>query len=302
MELRQLRYFLMVAETLHFGRAAELLYISQQPLSFQIKQLEDELGVRLFKRTTRSVALTPAGEALLAEVQTGLSRISRGVELAQRIARGEVGKLHIGYTSGTLYNVMPPIVRHFRERFPQVEVVLLELEPPTLENQILNEDVDIGIVLSAGARVPGLTYETIYHESLAVALPKSHPRAQRETIALQELADEPFVFYARSAHPQAFDGFIAFCHLAGFSPTIVQEAAAESAVIGLVAAGLGVTLVASSLSGVRPDEVTCRPLVDPPLTLEAAVVWKDDKQLLWLQELRQIAQEVTQRLYIDKQS
>jgi DNA-binding transcriptional LysR family regulator len=293
MELRQMRYFLMVAETLHFGRAAEQLHISQQPLSFQIKQLEDELGVKLFKRTTRSVALTPAGEALLADVQAGLGRIARGVELAQQIARGEVGKLHIGYTSGTLYNVMPPIVRQFRERFPQVEVVLLELKSPALENQILSEDVDIGIVLSTGVRVPGLAYETIYHESVAVALSKSHPLAQRETIALQELADEPFVFYARSAYRQAFDEFIAFCHLAGFSPTIVQEAATESAVIGLVAAGLGVTLVASGQSCIRPDEVAYRQLVDPPVTLEVAVVWKDDKQLPWLQELRQIAQEVS---------
>ncbi len=255
MELRQLRYFLMVAETLHFGRAAEQLHISQQPLSFQIKQLEDELGVKLFKRTTRSVALTPAGEALLADVRAGLGRIARGVELAQRIARGEVGKLYIGYTSGTLYNVMPPIVHRFRERFPKVEVVLLELEPPTLENQILSEDIDIGIVMSIGAKVPGLAYETLFHEPLAVAMSKGHPLAQRATIDLQELADEPFVFYARSAHRQVFDEFIAFCHLAGFSPNIVQEAAAESAVTGLVAAGLGVTLVAASHSCVRPDEV-----------------------------------------------
>jgi DNA-binding transcriptional LysR family regulator len=301
MELRQLRYFLMVAETLHFGRAAEQLHIAQQPLSFQIKQLEDELGVELFKRTTRSVALTEAGEALLTEVRAGLGRIERGVEVAQRIARGEGGKLYIGYTSTTLYSVMPPIVRQFRERFPQVEVVLHELVSPALEQQILSEDVDVGIVLSTGATVPGLVYETIYREPAAVALPKSHALAKLPTIALHELADEPFVMYARSAKRQVFDEVIALCHLAGFSPTIAQEAATESAVIGLVAAGVGVTLVASSLSSVRPDEVAYRQLVDPPLTVEVALVWKEEKQLPLVQELRQIAREVTQLHVIAEQ-
>ncbi len=156
MELRQLRYFLAVAETLHFGQAAERLHIAQQPLSFQITQLENELGVELFKRTTRSVALTEAGAALEAEVRAGLGRIERGVEVAQRIARGEGGKLHIGYNSTTLYSVMPPIVRQFRERFEQVEVVLRELVSPTLEQQILSDDVDVGIVVverREGARI-----------------------------------------------------------------------------------------------------------------------------------------------------
>ncbi len=145
-----------------------------------------------------------------------------------------------------------------------------------------------------------MTYEPIYHEPVVVALPKGHPLAKLPTIALHELADEPFVIYARSAKRQSFDEFIALCHLAGFSPTIAQEAATESAVIGLVAAGLGVTLVASSLSSVRPDEVAYRQLVDPPLTVEVAVVWKEEKQLPLVQELRQIAQEVTQPDVIDE--
>ena len=256
--------------------------------------MEDELGVELFKRTTRSVALTEAGAALLAEVRAGLGRIERGVEVAQRIARGEGGKVSIGYTSATLYNVMPPIVRQYRERFPQVEVVLRELVSPTLEQQILSEDIDIGLVMSTGARVPGLAYESIYQEPVAVALPNGHPLAQRATLALHELANEPFVMYARNAKRESFDEFIALCHLAGFSPSIVQEAATESAVIGLVATGLGMTLVASSLSGVRPDAVAYRQLVDPPLTIKVAVVWKEERQLPFVQKLRQIAREVTQ--------
>lgn len=296
MELRQLRYFLVVAETLHFGRAAQQLHIAQQPLSFQIKQLEDELGVVLFERTTRSVALTPAGAAFLAEVQVGLERISRGVALAQRVARGEGGRLHIGYTSTTLYTVTPPLVRSFRERFPQVEVVLRELVSPMLEEQLLSGEIDVGIVLYNGATRPGLSYETIYREPVAVALPKDHPLAQRPTLALSELRDAPFVLYSRRAKRQSFDEIVALCHLAGFSPRIVQEADNEATVLGLVAAGLGVALVASSISGVRPDEVAYRQLVEPPLVAQVAVAWKDGRPEPLIEELRQIAREVTQPL------
>jgi DNA-binding transcriptional LysR family regulator len=293
MELRQLRYFIAVAETLHFGRAAQQLHIAQQPLSFQIKQLEDELVV-LFERTTRSVALTAAGAALLAEVQVGLERIARGVELAQRVARGEGGTLHIGYTSTTLYTVTPAIVRTFRERCPEVEVVLHELASPTLEQHLLRGDLDIGIVLFSGVTQPGLTYETIYREPVAVALPKRHRLAARATLTLAELADEPFVLYSRRAKRQSFDEIIALCHLAGFSPRIAQEADNESTVLGLVAAGLGVALVASSISGVRPDEIVYRQLVEPLLIAQVAVVWRDAQDGPRIAELRQIARAVTQ--------
>jgi DNA-binding transcriptional LysR family regulator len=297
MELRQLRYFLTVADTLHFGRAAEQLHIAQQPLSFQIKQLEDELGVVLFERTTRSVALTPAGEAFLNDVQAGLNRIQHGVEAAQRIARGESGRLQIGYTSTTLYNVMPPIMRQFRERFPQVEVILHELVSPMLEQQILSEEIDVGIVMLHGAVVTGLAAEPIYEEPVAIALPKHHRLARQATIALADLADEPFVMYSRTIKRQVFDEFIALCHLAGFSPQIAQEAANEPAVLGLVAAGLGVAPVGSSLSGVRPDEIAYRQLIDPPITLAVHVMWKEETHSPLIQELRQIAREVAQSTF-----
>ncbi len=292
MELRQLRYFLMVAEILHFGRAAEQLHIAQQPLSFQIKHLENELGVKLFERTTRSVTLTPAGEALLTEVRGGLARIERGVELAQLIARGEHGRLMIGYTINTLCNVMAPIIRHFRERNPQIELVLFELTPPALERQLLNEDIDIGIVSSIGMSMPGLAHERIYEENGVVALPKNHPLADQAAISLRELAGEPFVMYARGVHRELFDDIISLCRLAGFSPTIVQEAENEAALISLVAAGLGVALVSSSLTSLLSEEVIYCSLVEPLVKIEVALEWKEDRHLPWLQEIRQIAHEV----------
>lgn len=300
MELRQLRYFLMVAETLHFGRAAAQLHISQQPLSFQIKQLEEELGAKLFERTTRSVALTPAGEAMLAEVRAGLNRIDRGMELAQRIARGEQGKLMVGYTINTLCSVMPPIIRQFRERFPHIELVLLELTPPVLERQLLNEDIDIGIVSSIGTILPGLALQRIYQETGAVALPKNHPLAHQAAVSLRELASEPFVMYSRQTHRELFDDLISLCRLAGFSPTIVQEAANEAALISLVAAGLGVALVSSSLRNLLPDEVIYCPLVEPAVKIEVALEWKENRHLPWLAELRKIAQEVKKLMVINE--
>lgn len=301
MELRQLRYFLMVAETLHFGRAAEQLHISQQPLSFQIKQLEDELGVKLFERTTRSVELTPAGEAMLVEVRAGLSRIERGVEVAQSIARGERGKLMLGYTINTLCNIMPPIIRMFRERFPLIELVLLELTPPVLELQLLNEDIDIGIVSSIGMTKPGLALERIYQETGVVALPKNHSLALRDAISLRELANERFVMYSRAVHRELYDDLIALCRLSGFSPTIVQEAVNEAALISLVSAGLGVALVSNSLRNLLGDEVIYCPLVEPLVKIDVALEWKADRHLPWLQELRQIAQEVKQLMTINEQ-
>jgi len=286
----------MVAETLHFGRAAKLLHIAQQPLSYQIKQLEDEVGVKFFERTTRSVTLTPAGVAFQEEVLSGLNRIERGVEQAQRYARGENGILNIAYSNATLFNVMPPILRLFRERFPLVGVALLDLGPAAFLKQILSEDVDVGIMTWFQLKLPGLAYETIFQDALVVALPKKHPLARRTKISLHDLVNEPFVMYQRREKRELFDEFIARCHLAGFSPIITQEASTEIVLIGLVTAGLGVTIVPGSLRGVRTDEVAYRPLVDPLLPLDVSLVWKQGRQFPLLTEIRQIAREVAKQM------
>src|SRR5262249_39650286 len=154
--LRQLRYFVAVAEELHFARAAQRLHIAQQSLSFQIKQLEDELGTPLFERTTRHVELTVAGRVFLKEVQSVFDPLQRGIETARPAGRGEVGRLVLGYVSTTLYNIMPPTVRLFRERYPDVEVVLREMIPPALEEHILAGDIDAGLSGNSGERFADL--------------------------------------------------------------------------------------------------------------------------------------------------
>ncbi|GHO60920.1 LysR substrate-binding domain-containing protein [Ktedonobacter robiniae] len=295
MELRHLRYFVAVAEELHFARAAERLHMTQQPLSFQIKQLEEELGVTLFRRTTRRVELTEAGRVLLPEVYSALAHLQMGVETARRAERGETGSLVIGYVSIALYNLIPPAVRLFRERFPDVQITLRELCSPDLEEQLLEGAFDVGLVVR-GMHVPELANETVLHEQAIVAMPKNHPLGKQAHIPLRTLASEPFVMYERSQRSLIHDQVIAMCLQAGFSPTIIQEAASEQAVIGLVAAGVGIALVPTCLSGLRTDEVSYRPLIDPRTSVEYAVTWKREHPSPFIENFLNIVREVSQRI------
>ncbi|HLI89989.1 MAG TPA: LysR family transcriptional regulator [Ktedonobacteraceae bacterium] len=294
MELRHLRYFVAVAEELHFGRAAERLHLAQQPLSFQIKQLEEELGVTLFRRTTRRVELTDAGRALLTEVYAALAHLHQGIETARQAERGEIGSLVIGYVSIALYNLVPQAVRLFRQRFPDVHVTLHELCSPDLEEQLLEGTLDVGLAVK-GMNVPELTYETVLCEQAMAALPKTHPLADLAQIPLHALASEPFVMYEHTQRSLIYHQIMALCRQAGFSPNVAQEATSEQAVIGLVAAGMGVALVSACLSRLRPDEVTYRPLIEPAALVEYAVVWKRDNPSPIVKAFLTIVREIAQK-------
>jgi DNA-binding transcriptional LysR family regulator len=295
MELRHLRYFVAVAEELHFARAAERLHITQQPLSFQIKQLEEELGVTLFRRTTRRVELTDAGHALLTEVNVALEHLHLGVEAARRAERGETGSLVIGYVSVALYNLIPAAVRLFRERFPAVQITLRELCSPDLEEQLLEDVLDVGLVVQ-GMHIPELIYETVLCEQATVAIPRSHPLGKLAQIPLHALAAESFVMYEHTQRSLIYSQIMALCLDAGFSPNIVQEAASEQAVIGLVAAEVGIALVSACLSGLRLDEVIYRPLIDPAASVEYAVAWKRENSSPFVKNFLDIAREVSQNV------
>ncbi len=275
MELRQLRYFLAIAEELHFARAAGRLHIAQQSLSFQIKQLEQELGTQLFERTTRRVELTDAGHAFLKEVKAGFDHLQKAVEDARKAGRGEAGCLVVGYHSIALLNILPSIVRRFRERFPDVELVLREMMRPALEERILSGEVAAGLVGLSGILAAGIAHEILYRDVVAVALPKGHPLEACDEIPWKALVNEPFVMYSRTQKKESFDLIIALCQRSGFSPHIVQEAASESAVISLVAGGIGVAIVIMSLQNVRADEVSYRRLVDPITEANYGIIWKD---------------------------
>lgn len=294
MELRQLRYFVTVAEELHFARGAERLHIAQQSLSFQIKQLEEELGTALFERTTRRVELTAAGSAFLKEIEIVFEHLQKAVERARMAGRGELGQLVVGYHSTTLYNILPSAMRLFRERFPNVSVKLQEITSPGLEESILSGDIDIGLSSISGIQVTGLEYEILYRDTVAVALPKGHRLEACDQIPLAALATESFVMYSRTQKKQAFDQIIALCQSCGFSPHIVQEAATESAIISLVAGGIGIAIVVKSLENVRGDDVSYRRLVDPVLEVNFGVAWKHNNRSPLVQAFVELAQDVAQ--------
>ncbi|HJV61176.1 MAG TPA: LysR family transcriptional regulator [Albitalea sp.] len=264
MELRHFRYFIAVAEELHFSRAAARLHVAQPALSRQIRDLEDELGLTLLERDRRSVALTPAGEALLAEGRKLFVQLEQAVNVARRTARGEQGTLSIGYVGSVAYSGLPQIVRSFRKRFPGVEVRFHEMSPVPQVNAILAGTLDVGFARGP-LEVPGLGVTTVLDEPLVAALPRGHVLAARKELRLAQLAAEGFIVPARVRGPGFHDHLMTLCRQAGFSPRIVQEGS-HFDVLSLVAAGCGVAIVPQSLCGVRRRDVVYRPLKERPRT------------------------------------
>ena len=273
LELRHLRYFVAVAEELHFGRAAIRLHIAQPPLSQQIRRLEDELGVRLFDRTTRRVELTHAGLVLLNEARRTLVQADRVRLVAQEAARGESGHLRIGFVGSALYGILPSCLRAFRAEAPGIVLTALDLGTSELVEGLLGERLDVAFV-----RPPidddRLAVETVDREPLVAALPVSHPLAARTWLDLRLLAEEPFVLFARHAGPGYWDVVQAACREAGFRPNIVHEAGQIHTIIGLVAGGLGLSLVPSSVRSLQLAGVRFVELARPAPVLELAMAWR----------------------------
>ena len=290
-ELRQLHYFVVVAEELHFARAAQRLHMAQQPLSVHIRQLETELKVKLFHRTTRKVELTAAGSVFLEQARQIRAQTQQAVVLAQRTARGEVGQLVIGYANTVLYNVLPRTIRTFRERFPEVAIRLRELCGADLQTGLLTGDIDVGF-FETPARDPGLCVELLMEQPVLVALPVGHPLAHQSHIPLRSLAQEPFIQYTSDKEPFVHDQIVALCHAAGFSPTVVQDAMNEQAAIGLVAAGIGIGLVSASLQEFRLNDVVYRPLSEPGVTVEFSIAWRRGDVSPTVQAVIELARQV----------
>ena len=295
MEHRLLRYFVTVAEELHFGRAAARLHLAQQPLSAAIKRLEDQIGVRLFERTSRKVELTEAGRLFLMEAKVILQRTTAAIALAQRAERGEVGRLAVGYAAGTLHNVLPASVRRFQERYPGVELTLQELSSPEIEAALVKGEVLVGLLCPPVIN-PELQAEVVLREPLILALPDAHALAKRSEIPLQAVAAEPFVIYQRAVKPAYYDTIVSLCREVGFTPRIVQEVATEAAVMGLVAAGMGVALVSWSQQSTQLQGVVYRSLEGPTAEVALVISWlRNNESLLvrsFLNTVRQVASEL----------
>jgi DNA-binding transcriptional LysR family regulator len=273
MELRTLRYFALLAEELHFGRAARRLAITQPPLSHAIAKLEAELGVRLFERTRRQVRLTHAGAVFLAEARATLARAAQGVELAQRAQRGEVGRLAVGYLAATAYTLLPLVLRDFRRRFPDVKLDLRELTIPQQLAALRGGDIEVGL-LRPPVRPAELEAETILAEPFVLALPSRHPLCVLRRVPAKRLAEEPFVMFPPQPGLVFHDLVMGFCLRAGFTPRVAQEAYQTHTVIGLVSAGIGVALVPASAQKIGLAGVAYRALREATPQSRTAVAWR----------------------------
>ena len=276
MELRHVRYFVVVAEELHFGRAARRTRVAQPALSKQVRSLESELGVELLDRGRRQVGLTDAGRAFLEEAYAILDRVGQAERTAVRAARGEIGRLAVGFTGMTLYGIFPEAVRAFGARFPGVDLAVQERCTRTLSEGLLSGDLQVGLLHPPVAEhaADALAVDVVRAEPLIAALPEGHPLSGREEISVADLADDAFVAFPRDEGPEQYDETVAFCRRAGFSPRVANETASPQTVIGLVAAGVGVSLVWESMGNLKRPGVVYSRLAEPAPRMATAVAWR----------------------------
>ncbi|BDB17236.1 LysR family transcriptional regulator [Pseudomonas sp. CYM-20-01] len=264
MELRHLRYFIAVAEELHFGRAAQVLGISQPPLSQQIQALEQEVGARLFERTNRRVELSEAGRLFLQEARLVLAQVDKAADVARRAQLGELGELKIGFTSSAPFNSsIPQAIFAFRQAFPAVHLNLQEMSSTEVAESLMDESIQVGLMRPLPLP-DSLSVVELMREPLVAVLNAGHPlvHGSERGLHLAQLADEPFVFFPRTYGSGLYAQLLNLCRDAGFSPHFAQEAGEAMTIIGLVAAGLGVSVLPASYQRIRIDGVVYRTLLD----------------------------------------
>ncbi|CAN5361860.1 LysR substrate-binding domain-containing protein [soil metagenome] len=278
-ELRQLRYFLAVAEEMHFGRAAQRLHMTQPPLSQTIQALEAALGTQLFSRTKRSISLTPAGKALLPEARRILLQTAALPVLAIRAASGQSGQLTLAFVSIADYSVLPPFLRKFREAYPHVHIDLREATSDVQLEELLQGRIDAGLLIpplpeKAAAE---FDYLRVLSEPLILAVPKGLPFLRGKTsVQLKALKDMPLIIFPRRIAPAFHDAILACFHDAGLTPRIGQEAIQMQTIVGLVSAGMGFALVPQSVSNLKRPGVEYKALAGKAPNVETGVAWRKD--------------------------
>jgi DNA-binding transcriptional LysR family regulator len=271
-DIRQMRYFVALAETLHFGRAAERLHLSQPPLSRQIAALEKELGVRLLERHSRHAALTHAGQRFLEDSKAVLAAFEQACRNARMADRGEMGELSIGFMMHAAYTVVPTLTRRFMTAYPQVHVALREVVPSFLPDDVLAGRYDAAIMFYPGP-IRGLETRVIHSEHLCLAVHPIHPLATRETIGARDLEGEPLIATPPEVAPMLRVAITEYCRSGGFVPAIRLEAQLQQTIVSLVAENLGIALVPQSMRRLGLAGVIFRDLEGAP-TIEQVVAWK----------------------------
>lgn len=279
MDLRHLRYFVAVAEELHFTRAADRLGIKQPPLSLQIRQLEQELGTALFRRLTRGVQLTEAGALLLEEARRILDQVERTKTSVQNRARGETGRIRVGFAGATYFHPrIPGLIQAYRKLYPDVLLVPEQSNTPQLIASLDDDAMDVAFVRPPLGDTDDIVLMPLVDEAMRIVLPSHHPRAGDHSLSLADLAREMFILFPRVIGPGLYDNIIASCQRAGFSPKLGQEAPQITSIVHLVAAGFGVSIVPQSLEQIRAEGIVYLPIEgEAPHARISLAVLKDNR-------------------------
>ncbi|MCF2526041.1 LysR family transcriptional regulator [Yinghuangia soli] len=277
--LAQLHAFAVLAEELHFGRAAVRLGIAQPPLSQQIRRLEEKVGYPLFTREPGRVALTPAGEELLPAARQALALIAKGVAAAREAGSGRAGRLRIGFAASLALTVLPDLLRRFRADFPAVRLDIREMTSAPQLSALRAGMIDIGLLREPPTGDADLCFRTVLTEPFVAVVPAGHPLAGQRTVRIEQLAELPFVLLPREVGPPLYDQITALCADAGFTPRVVQNAVEWQTVCALVGTGLGVSLAPASVRRIRLGGVAFRG-IDPGaaarVRTRVAVAWRRD--------------------------
>lgn len=279
LELRQLRYFVTVAEELHFGRAALRLHMTQPPLSQTIMALEELLGAPLFVRTRREVSLTPAGTALLPEARRLLAQAHDLSALVRRAAQGEAGRLSLAFVSSADYSVLPPLLRAYQSSYPQVQIQLQEATSDLQLDELLAGRIDAGLLippLPDKAKL-ALDYLPVLAEPLVLAAPAGLAILNTPgPVWLTDVPALPLIIFPRAISPALHDAILGMFRAAGITPLIGQQAIQMQTIVSLVSAGMGIALVPQSVSNLMRPGVEYRPLQDPTPLVETGIAWRRD--------------------------
>jgi DNA-binding transcriptional LysR family regulator len=271
-DIRQMRYFVALAETLHFGRAAERLHISQPPLTRAIAALERDLGAKLLARNSRRAELTPAGRRFLEDARHALATFDQACRNARLVERGELGALSVGFMMHAAHTVLPRLTRRFMERFPQVHVELREMLPEQLPDAVLTGRFDAAITFDPGP-IRGLSMRRIFEEPLCLAVPRGHRLAEKEIVAAEDLDGEPLIATPPDVAPTLRDAVVRYCRANGRAPEFRLEAQLQQTIVSLVGESLGVAIVPASMGRLGHSQVAFRALREAP-SVAHVVVWR----------------------------
>jgi DNA-binding transcriptional LysR family regulator len=295
MELRHLRYFVAVAEELHFARAAERLYTSQPSVSQQIKQLEHELGVELLERTKTYVKLTPSGQAFLGRARCILADVEQAVESARRIHAGASGKISIGLSTPSLYDSPPGLIRAFRTQWSEVQVSVRVISSDLQAEALLNEEIDVGF-LNLSVSEPKLSSIQLSSIPFFIGLPEDHPSASLDEVEISTLAADYFIMSPRERDPDLFDELVRFCRKAGFTPKLSEQSTPYPTILGLIATGGGVAFVPPSLAPMAPPGVCVKKLAGDSPHLRLNLAYRSSDHLPVVQNFLRSVNDRTLRI------